>query len=87
MEKRLHDQLRLLQEITDQQAAKSQELAKVFAENDEALKALDADIQTRRPPPPEEETGQVSGEFPPLDEHDDTWKTWNRAPRDRKGKV
>ena len=70
-EKRVQDQLRVMQEITDLQNAKSQELAKVSAENDEALKVLEADIQTRRPPPPEEETGQDLEDFPPLEEHDD----------------
>ena len=70
LEKRVQDQLRVMQEITDQQTAKSQELAKVSAEYGEALKALGADIQTRRPLPPEEETGQDPEEFPPLEEHD-----------------
>ena len=69
LDKRLNDQLRVLQEITDQQNATSQELAMVSAEYDEAFKALDADIKTRRPPPPEEETGHDSEEFPPLDEN------------------
>ena len=71
LEKLVQDQLRVMQGITDLQNGKTQELAKVSAEYDESLKALDADIQTRRPPFPEERTCQDSEEFPPLEAHDD----------------
>ena len=84
LEKRVQDQLRVMQEITDLQKAKSQELAKVSAEYDDALNVLGADIQTRRPPPPEEETGQDSEDFPPLEEHDDDMEDLEQSSKRQK---
>ena len=84
LEKRVQDQLRVMQEITDLQRAKSQELAKVSAEYDEALKALDADIQTRCPRPPEEEAVQDSEDFPPLEEHDDDMEDLEQSSKRQK---
>ena len=66
------DQMQGLQEITEQQSAKSQELSK-GTEEYEDLRILEAENLARRPPPAphEEEAGQGVDDFPPLDENDE----------------
>ena len=48
------------------------------------LKALEADIQTRRPLPPEEEAGQDPEDFPPLEERDDDMEDLEQSSKRQK---
>ena len=74
---RMEDHMRQLQDIGHQLQAKREELTKVEAEYDEAVRALEADNARQNVPPPLEEPAPVVQEdqsddfLPPLDEADD----------------
>ena len=73
---RMEDHMRQLQDIGHQLQAKREELAKVEAEYDEAVRALEADNAPQNVPPPPMEPAPVVEEqpddfLPHLDEADD----------------